>query len=303
MTTMKKVNKIIRETSAHWVGDGFNVTPVFNDMAFTPSLSPFLMFDYGFPKHYAPTSKKLGVGMHPHRGFETVTIAFQGEIEHKDNKGNTGVIAAGDVQWMTAGSGIFHEEFHSRKFAKEGGNIEMCQLWLNLPARLKMTKPRYQAIEAKDIPQVKLPDDAGIVRVIAGEFAGAKGPVVTELDEKIKRGHVELWDVRVNAGKTASLTVPEGHTCVLFVRSGAVELGDGSKLGKARVAIMETDGDSISISAGKEGAALLLMGGEPYLGSDGEVEPIVQHGPMVMNTRKEINEAMAWAREEQYKMF
>lgn len=164
--------------------------------------------------------------MHPHRGFETVTIAFQGEVEHGDSKGNSGIIGPGDVQWMTAGSGIFHEEFHSRKFAETGGTFEMCQLWVNLPARLKMVKPRYQPIVASEIPSVALPNNAGTVRIISGEFEGTKGVAETEFPEKggQSRGHVELWDVTVKAGKTAELKVPNGHTTILFTRKGEVTM-------------------------------------------------------------------------------
>ena len=156
MSTSKTIKEIFRKPSNHWVGNGFNVIPVFADRAFTKEISPFLMFDYAAPKQFPPTSKRLGVGQHPHRGFETVTLAFQGEVEHADSQGNTGVIGPGDVQWMTAARGIVHEEFHSKQFAKNGGTFEMCQIWVNLPAQQKMIEPRYQPILDTDIPKAPL---------------------------------------------------------------------------------------------------------------------------------------------------
>ena len=227
-SALKTVREVCRKPPRHWVGDGFHVYPVFADRAFTSELSPFLMFDYASPKEFGPTSRRRGVGSHPHRGFETVTLAFQGEVEHGDSRGNRGVIGPGDVQWMTAGRGIVHEEFHSDKFTAKGGVFEMCQLWLNLPAKHKMDPPRYQPILASQIPSVPLGDgdnsEDGFVRVIAGEFKGVKGPAKTFTP-------VSLWNIEIAAlNKPFDLELGDGHNCVVFVRSGRASVG-GAGLG------------------------------------------------------------------------
>lgn len=303
---MKTVKEVMRKPPAHWVGDGFNVFPVFDNKAFTADFSPFLMFDYGAPKIFPPTSKKLGVGQHPHRGFETVTIAFQGEIEHSDNKGNTGVIGPGDVQWMTAARGIVHEEHHSRKFAKEGGTLEMCQLWVNLPAAHKMNKAHYQPIMSADIPVVDLvcvdgaeapeaavdvdgsssssssstPAEArSTARVIAGSYNGVAGPATTHTP-------IEVWDVELNSKKkTFQLDTPTGHNTLVFVRRGAVEIA-GEKLGLADVAILSKTGTSIHVKAAEKNTKLLVLSGQPI------DEPIAARGPFVMNTQAELQQAV-----------
>lgn len=275
---MKQIKMILpAPVHGHWVGDGFPVRPIFGDLAFTQDISPFLMFDYGGPLQFTPTTEKRGVGAHPHRGFETVTIAFQGEIEHGDSVGNRGIIGPGDVQWMTAASGIVHEEFHSHAFAKQGGMMEMVQLWVNLPTEFKMTAPRYQSIVASDIPVVVLDDDAGSARVIAGTFNGVKGTASTF-------SPVELWDLHVRGGKAAELNVPDGHNAMLFVRKGQVTVG-GKTLGTADLAIFALDGSLIKIDALAD-SDLLLMGGQPIN------EPIAAQGPFVMNTKQEIQQAM-----------
>merc|ERR1719401_2057050 len=209
---MKEVHDVMLKPRPHWVGDGFHVLPVFSQKAFTRDMSPFLMFDYGAPKVFSPTRGKLGVGQHPHRGFETVTIAWQGEVEHGDHLGNRDVIRAGDVQWMTAGRGIVHEEYHSREFAKTGGVFEMCQLWVNLPSKHKMDPARYQPIAGTSIPTVALDSGAGYVRVIAGNYCGATGPAKTF-------SPIDMWEVRLNeSGKSADLVFPECHNTIIFVR-------------------------------------------------------------------------------------
>ena len=275
---MKKIKEILTATPrSHWVGDGFNVRPVFAHLAFTQAISPFLMFDYAAPREFEATDQKRGVGPHPHRGFETVTIAFQGEVEHGDSVGNRGVIGAGDVQWMTAASGIIHEEFLSREFLKQGGTLEMVQLWVNLPAKDKMIAPKYQPILSQEIPVVELPANAGSVRVIAGNYSGTQGAATTF-------SPVELWDVKINAGKTVELKVPAGHNAMLFVRSGNISL-DGYKAGTGDLVMLEREGLTINLQANEE-ASVLLMGGEPIN------EPIVASGPFVMNTEQEIRLAM-----------
>jgi hypothetical protein len=295
----KSISLIMARQHPHWVGNGFHVLPVFGEQAFTKALSPFLMFDYASPKTFAATKEKRGVGMHPHRGFETVTIAFQGEVEHKDSKGNTGVIGSGDVQWMTAGAGIFHEEFHSSKFAKTGGPFEMVQLWVNLPSYLKMTTPKYQAIEAKDIPEVPLPGEAGKVRVIGGEYEGVKGAAATQAFDQ-PRGMVQLWEVVLNGGPV-ELKIPPKQTTILFTRRGTVTLGDQT-LPEQRAALLSEEGNVVRLSSPGY-CSLLVMGGDPIRDETGEVEPIAAQGPMVMNTKQEIRDAMEWARQEAYKYY
>jgi quercetin 2,3-dioxygenase len=275
---MKRIKSLLTATQrSHWVGDGFNVRPVFAHLAFTQDISPFLMFDYAAPREFSATEEKRGVGPHPHRGFETVTLAFQGEVEHGDSVGNRGVIGPGDVQWMTAASGIIHEEFLSHEFLKRGGTLEMVQLWVNLPSRYKMIAPKYQPILSKDIPVVQLPDNAGVLRVIAGSYAGTQGAAATY-------SPVDLWDIKVNAGKSVELAVPDGHNAMLFVRKGSIGLG-GGKAVAGDLVLFERNGNRLSLQAGED-TSLLLMGGEPI------AEPIVASGPFVMNTEQEIRRAM-----------
>jgi hypothetical protein len=275
---MKQIKTILPATArSHWVGDGFNVRPIFAQLAFTQDISPFLMFDYAAPREFAATEEKRGVGPHPHRGFETVTIAFQGEVEHGDSVGNRGVIGPGDVQWMTAASGIIHEEFLSREFLKRGGILEMAQLWVNLPAKDKMIAPKYQPILGRDIPVVQLAENSGTVRVIAGNFAGTQGAASTF-------SPVNLWDIKLNAGKSVELTVPEGHNTMLFVRQGKITAGNGV-VGTAELALLERAGTRLTLQA-QDDTTLLLMGGAPI------AEPIVASGPFVMNTEQEIRLAM-----------
>jgi len=289
---MKAIRTILPSPGKHWVGDGFNVYPVFSDLAFTNEISPFLMFDYAAPKHFPATSKQLGVGRHPHRGFETITIAFQGEVEHRDSVGNQDVIGEGDVQWMTAGRGIIHEEYHSQKFAKKGGTFEMCQLWLNLPKAHKMDPPGYQPILNKNIPQVPLEgcQENGMVRVVAGEHHGVRGPARTH-------SPVNLWDIIMSPrsiGKRIALRVPRGHNTILFVRKGGVVVGDDSAgsrskrtMGPQQVAVMGQAGELLLLEATTQDTQLMLLGGEPL------DEPIAARGPFVMNTEKELQQANA----------
>lgn len=234
--------------------------------------------DYAGPAEFSPSKHIRGVGEHPHRGFETVTIVYSGEVEHKDSSGGGGLIRPGDVQWMTAASGLVHSEKHGKDFANKGGAFEMVQLWINLPKKDKMSKPGYQGIKNEDIPAVKIPNSAGVVRVIAGEYVGTKGPASTFTP-------VNLWDIRLNAGHTTEFKVPAGHTTAIFVLSGKITLNDGEAVGEAEIALLERDGDSFTINA-TENAKLLFLGGEPI------DEPIVGYGPFVMNTPAEIGQAM-----------
>lgn len=288
--TYRAVRKVMPRPPSHWVGDGFKVYPVFANSAFTEEISPFLMFDYGEPKEFpAHVGQPLGVGQHPHRGFETVTVAFQGEVEHHDSTGNTGIIRQGDVQWMTAGRGIIHQEYHSKEFTKKGGTFEMCQLWVNLPKKDKMTKPGYQAIESKQIPTVPLPLGANgnalaSARIIAGELGETKGPASTF-------SPVQVWDVDLpHAGSEIDLPFPADQNCILFVRRGKVSvLSDdkASELGPQDVALMKIDGaNSVRVRVLEPDSSLMVLGGEPLN------EPIAARGPFVMNTSEEIMQAM-----------
>ncbi len=276
---MKKLAFVQRNSERHWVGDGFPVRSIFsyNDMA--RELSPFLLLDYAGPANFPPSQQRLGVGAHPHRGFETVTIVYEGEVEHRDSSGGGGVIGPGDVQWMTAASGIVHEEFHGPDYAQRGGPFEMIQLWVNLPAKDKLAPAGYQGIAGAQIPRVALPGEAGSVRVIAGSYDGAAGPAHTFTP-------MNVWDLRLNAGHRAQFQAPAGHTTAFFVLKGRVRLAGGEAVGEAALAVLERAGDSFTVEA-VEAATLLLLSGEPI------DEPIVGHGPFVMNSRAEIEQAMA----------
>lgn len=274
---MKKLVSIQRSDFPHWVGDGFPVRSIFTYNETAVEMSPFLLMDYAGPTEFPPTDKIKGVGEHPHRGFETVTIVYSGEVEHRDSSGGGGLIRPGDVQWMTAASGLVHEEKHGKEFAKKGGAFEMVQLWVNLPKEHKMSKPRYQGIKTDDIPNVTLPNGAGSLRVIAGDYLGNKGPAATFTS-------INLWDIRLNAGQKVEFKVPEGHTTSIFVLTGNIKISDGEGLSEAELGILERKGDTFSIEAETD-AKVLFMGGEPIN------EPIIGYGPFVMNTKAEIHEA------------
>jgi redox-sensitive bicupin YhaK (pirin superfamily) len=278
-TSVKKLRCIQRSVDRHWVGDGFPVRTLFSYPNLGSVLSPFLLFDYAGPMEFSPTSERRGVGEHPHRGFETVTIVYEGEVEHRDSSGGGGKIGPGDVQWMTAASGIVHEEFHGRDFARRGGMFEMVQLWVNLPARDKMAPARYQNILNSQIPTVSLPDGRGVVRVVAGEFAGTRGPAKTFTP-------IHVWDLRLTSDLRTELAVPDGHTTALVVLKGALRVNGSEPLGAAEVGLFDRAGNSICVDSAKDTRALLLCG-EPI------DEPIVGQGPFVMNSSHEIRQAIA----------
>jgi len=275
---MKKILGVYNAPRQHWVGDGFPVRSLFSYNTFGQELSPFLMLDYAGPLDFTPTSGRRGVGQHPHRGFETVTVVYSGEVEHRDSTGSGGVIGPGDVQWMTAGSGILHEEFHSEAFSRSGGPLEMVQLWVNLPAKDKMTPPGYQGILDRDIPSVALPEGAGRVRVIAGEYAGHAGPAHTF-------SPMDVWDVRLNVGKPAHFSLPAGRNLAVVVLRGTVEVNGEKIVREAQMAMLDQDGSGFTVEANNE-ATLLILSGEPLN------EPIEGYGPFVMNTAQEIHEAV-----------
>ena len=276
---MKKILATYDAPTRHWVGDGFPVHGMFGySGAGVAERSPFLLLDYAAPTRFEPTEQRRGVGAHPHRGFETVTIVYDGEVEHRDSTGNGGVIGPGDVQWMTAGRGILHEEFHSPGYATRGGPFEMVQLWVNLPRKDKMAAPRYQGITDATIPSVALPDDAGRVRVIAGAYGDAKGPARTF-------SPINVWDVRLHAGKSVALPQPEGWGAHVVVLDGTVQVNDTVLRAKQAVTLA-ADGTDVAIEANTD-AKLLLLAGEPI------DEPVVGYGPFVMNSQAEIQQAIA----------
>ncbi|MGC1274735.1 MAG: pirin family protein [Planctomycetaceae bacterium] len=275
---MKKILDIQRDIRPHWVGDGFPVRSLFSYQGDAAAISPFLLLDYGGPYEFPPSTGRPGVGEHPHRGFETVTIVYQGELEHRDSGGNRGKIGPGDVQWMTAASGVVHEEYHSPEFARSGGMFEMVQLWVNLPAAEKMSPPRYQEILDRQIPVVPLEDDAGTVRVIAGEFGGTNGPAKTVTP-------LHVFDVQLKAGHAVLLPAEEGYTTAIVVQRGTVLLNDSESATAGELVLFGHDGEGVRV-ASEEEARLLFLAGEPI------DEPVVGQGPFVMNTREEIRQAI-----------
>ena len=282
MTTTAVKTKTVLQVrgpgSSHWVGDGFPVRNMFPSNGIEEQVNPFLMLDYAGPKHFAPTKKHQGVDEHPHRGFETVTIAYQGAVEHRDSGGHSGVIFPGDVQWMTASSGVVHEEKHEREFAEKGGVFEMVQLWVNLPAAVKMSAPRYQAITKEQIPSVHL-GKKSYARVIAGGLNSVKGPAKTFTP-------VNLFDVRAKAGERFELALPAGQNAAVVLLKGKVKLNGTTALEQdALIAVLSPDGDAVSVDV-TEDATLLVLSGEPIN------EPVASYGPFVMNTREELLQAV-----------
>lgn len=273
---MKKILGVLENKSQHWVGDGFPVRTLFSYDRLGQQISPFLLFDYAGPARFEPAKQPRGVGTHPHRGFETVTIVYDGEVSHRDSTGKGGTIGPGDVQWMTAASGILHEEFHSPAFTAAGGNFRVVQLWVNLPAKHKMSAPGYQAITNADIPAVEVP--GGRVRVIAGDFQATKGPAKSFTP-------INLWDLRLRAGASLKLDLPESHNAALAVLSGEVTVN--SKTARdAQVVLLDSAGSEVEVTASSD-AMLLVLTGEPI------EEPIAGYGPFVMNSETEIRQAIA----------
>lgn len=273
---MKTLVDVIHNEAGHWVGDGFPVRSLFSYRGDTKVISPFLLFDYAGPYTFEPNEgQPRGVGQHPHRGFETVTIVYDGEVSHRDSTGEGGTIGPGNVQWMTAGGGIIHEEFHSRGFSKTGGPFRMVQLWVNLPAKDKDAPAAYQSITADTIPAVTF--DGGRARIIAGTFGDTKGPARTFTP-------INLWDVRLDAEAEVTLPLPEGHNSMVAVLSGHVTI-DGEGVGRAEIARFSTDGESVTLCADGDSIVLVLTG-EPI------DEPVVGYGPFVMNSEAEIRKAI-----------
>ena len=275
---MRKILGVHSAPRPHWVGDGFPVRTMLSHHDQGSHVSPYILLDYAGPARFEPTTERRGVGVHPHKGFETVTIVYDGEVEHRDSTGAGGLIGPGDVQWMTAASGILHEEYHSPAFAAKGGGFEMVQLWVNLPAKDKSAKPGYQTLLAADIPTVELPDGAGKLRVIAGSFGSTRGAARTFTP-------LNIWDIRLGRDKALTLDVPEGHTLSVLVLSGTVEVNGQEIAREAQTVLLGRNGGGVTIEANGD-AKLLVLTGEPI------DEPVVAHGPFVMNTVGEIKQAM-----------
>ncbi|QWP77051.1 pirin family protein [Lysobacter sp. K5869] len=274
---MKKVLGVHSAPRPHWVGDGFPARSLFSYVSHGRQLSPFLLLDYAGPHRFEPTAGRRGVGSHPHRGFETVTIVYDGELEHRDSSGAGGRIGPGDVQWMTAGAGIVHEEFHAPEFSRAGGTLEMVQLWVNLPARDKMAAPAYQTLLNAEIPSIDLPDAAGRVRAIAGEFGGQRGPARTFTP-------MDVWDLRLNQGGALRLDIAAGRSLALVVLKGAIRVNGDVAAREAQLVVLDRDGADAQIDADSD-ALVLVLSGEPI------DEPIVGYGPFVMNTQAQIAQA------------
>ncbi len=278
MTILKKIKYSFSAQQKHWVGDGFHVYGLLRPTdELNKFISPFVMLDYASPKEFSSSKQRRGVGEHPHRGIETVTFAYQGEVEHRDSSGGGGVIKSGDVQWMTAGSGLVHDEFHSVQFTKKGGIFEMVQLWINLPKKNKMTKPKYQEISKKDIPNIALSKKSEL-RVIAGIYEGQKGPSSTFTE-------INLYDVISNENKHLSLKFKSGTNTVILIMSGELEIENKTFKDK-NILIFEREGNKVDFKVSNDFKGLILNG-EPI------DEPIIAHGPFVMNTKEEIYQAFS----------
>ena len=275
---MKRILGIYTAPHAHWVGNGFPVRSLFSYDSLGKQLNPFLLLDHAGPANFEPTTDKCGVGSHPHRGFETVTIVYSGEVAHRDSTGGGGLIGPGDVQWMTAGAGILHEEFHGEAFARSGGELEMAQLWVNLPAHAKTTPPRYQAIAEASIPAVDLADQAGTLRVIAGEFEGHEGPANTFTP-------LDVWDMRLKSGATVALPLREGWVSALAVLRGTILLNGEEIARESQLVMLDRASAGVTIEANND-AVVLVLAGAPI------DEPVVGYGPFVMNSEVEIKQAI-----------
>lgn len=276
---LKKILTTYSPPHGHWVGDGFPVRSLFSyDRMGAKNISPFLLLDYAGPAEFPPAQRPRGVGQHPHRGFETVTLVYKGELEHRDTSGAGGLIGEGDVQWMTAGAGIVHEEFHSHRFTEHGGLLEMVQLWVNLPAESKDAPAAYQTLLDEQIPRVALEDHGGTLRVIAGEYLQHKGPAKTFTP-------INVWDLKLEPGARSNLAMPAGHTTLIAVLSGTVQINGSDVLRDAELANLDREGQEVRIESNNK-ARLLVLSGEPI------DEPVVGHGPFVMNTHEEIQQAM-----------
>jgi len=277
--TMKKVELVVAPQAPHFVGDGFRVHN------FIPSsfrvdmqrMDPFILLDYNSKYKFPPSDKPKGVGVHPHRGFETVTIAYKGKVEHHDSSGGGGVIAEGDVQWMTAARGILHKEYHETEWSKKGGEFQMVQLWVNLPAKYKMSGPKYQAIANSEMNKVVLSNEIGLVEVIAGDYQGTKGPASTF-------SPMHLFNAKLNMGGKALFEFPANYNTALLVIEGNISINGRENVAVDHFVLFENEGETFEVHANDK-AVVLVMSGEPI------GEPIAAHGPFVMNTKQELLQA------------
>lgn len=276
----RNIEVVVSPGVPHYVGDGFrvhNFIPGSRNLDMK-RMDPFILMDYNSKFYFPPAKQQRGVGVHPHRGFETVTIAYKGRVAHHDSSGGGGVIAEGDVQWMTAASGILHKEYHEENFSKEGGDFQMVQLWVNLPAKDKMSKPKYQSITNTQMAKYTLPDNAGTVEVIAGDYQGTKGSASTF-------SPLHLLNARLNKGGKADFEFPENYNTALLVIEGSINVNGTETVPTDHLALFENKGTAFTIEA-TENAVVLVLSGEPLK------EPIVTHGPFVMNTKQEIIQAI-----------
>lgn len=276
---IKPIERIYSPASPHFVGDGFRVHN------FIPSvylmdmkrMSPFIMLDYNSKFYFPPTDQPRGVGVHPHRGFETVTIAYKGKVAHHDSSGNSGIIGEGDVQWMTAASGILHKEYHEENWSKQGGDFQMVQLWVNLPAKYKMSQPKYQEIQSNNMSEVALADNAGVIKIIAGEYEGVKGNASTFTP-------LHMMNAHLNKGGSASFSFPSHFNTVVLVIEGKITVNNEEEIPTDHLGLFENSGEEFSITA-SEDSLVLVLSGEPIN------EAIASHGPFVMNNREELVQA------------
>jgi redox-sensitive bicupin YhaK (pirin superfamily) len=278
MSSIKSIEAIIPPPPAHMVGNGFRVHSFFPGNGIDKKrMSPFYLMDYNARIEFPPRQEPRGVGVHPHRGFETVTIAYHGKIAHHDSYGNSGVIGEGDVQWMTAAAGLLHKEYHEQEFSKLGGAFQMVQLWINLPAKDKMSRPKYQEILHRNMGRFELPEAGGVIEVIAGEYHGVKGPASTFTP-------MHVFNARLTSGAKAEFTFPKEYNTGILVIEGAAEI-NGKQAGADHFVLFSNDGEHISIVA-TEDSVLLVLSGEPIN------EPIAQYGPFLMNTWAEVEQAI-----------
>lgn len=274
----KHIEKVVAPAAPHYVGNGFRVHNFIPRQGFSMQrMDPFLVMDYNSKFHFSPSEKPRGVGVHPHKGFETVTIAYKGRIAHHDSSGSSGVIDEGDVQWMTAGAGILHKEYHEEEFSRTGGDFQMIQLWVNLPAKAKNTTPKYQNLVDEEIVRHALEGDSGYVKVIAGQYGDVAGSASTF-------SPVHLYDMHLNSGGKASFSFPAHYTTALLVVEGSIRVNGDTEVPTNHFAVFGREGETVSIEA-MENAVVLVLGGEPLN------EPIVAQGPFVMNTREELAQA------------
>jgi len=273
----KNIESVFSPAPAHFVGDGFRVHNFIPGKVPMQRMSPFIMLDYNSKYTFPPSEIPKGVDVHPHRGFETVTITYKGSVEHNDSSGGGGIISEGDVQWMTAASGVLHKEFHETEWSKTGGEFQMVQLWVNLPSKDKMSNPKYQAISKDQITKVELANDMGTVEIIAGEYKKAKGPATTF-------SPVHMMNAKLNNQGTAEFSFPANYNTLLLVIEGSVTVNGSQNVNTDHMVLFKNDGEHFIITA-QEDSIVLVLSGEPIN------EPIASYGPFVMNTQKEILQA------------